>query len=728
MAELPPSIEQAVQEDTSPSQVALEKLERELKCTRCKKLYGKPKLLRCFHVFCEKCLEPEGQAISCPNPKCGQPTPLPENGVPGLPGAFYIQHLLDIRDTLQKVSSPAKTTCSKCKKRDTSCFCHTCGFLCERCKDVHTDWEEFSHHEIISLGQLAGDMRKVIPPFQKTLQCSKHQDKQRDLYCETCEELVCRDCTIRLHRDHQYDLVGDAFPRHKDVIIASLQPVEQQLATVSKALEGLDVRCGQITKQRKAIETEIHHRIEQLKQTLEKREKDLISQLEQVTSKKLKSLATQKEQIELEATRLKSCCDFVQESLQTGSKGEILAMKKSVVEEVKEITKETTAEFRPESLTPEEKADVKFIHCVAELSEACQQFGVVYIPQACPAKCHAAGPGTRTPDLGKMATATVQIVDQEGMEYDCPVEVSCELVSSDGSSQSRGEVKRKGQNGYEICYHPQRRGYHQLQVQVEGRHISRSPFVITVVPSTPTRMIRGLIGPRGVVVNEREQVIIAETSGHCISIFDVNGRKIRSFGSKGSAPGQLDTPCLVALTATGDILVCDAYNNRIQQFSPEGKLVKCVGPLQLSRPMGIAVHPCSHKIYVTDYVDHCVHILNANLTFSGKFGSRGIGNGQFMEPYGISVNSAGDVFVADRDNHRIQVFTDSGVYIRQFGRWGGGEGELCGPTGLAIDSNDIVYICERGSCRVSLFTHNGRFLRSFGTPGEGPGQFTHLTE
>ena len=723
MAELP----------SSSSQQALQKLNEQLTCPICLESYTDPKLLQCFHVFCENCLKPlarqtpQGQVVECPN--CRQPTSLPQNGVPGLQGAFLIHHLFDIQDILKKVSSPAKTKCDKCKKREPSCYCRTCGFLCDSCKKPHLEWEEFSSHEIISLDQLTGDVTNLVPPVKKVLQCSKHPDKQLDLFCETCEEMICRDCIVRVHRDHQYDLVRDAFPKHKDVIVASLQPVEQQLASVNNALEGLDTRCIQIINRRQAIETDIERNIRQIHEALEARQEELITQLDQMTRQKMKSLAAQRDQLELVATRLKSCRDFVQESLRTGSQGEILDMKKPFVQQVKEMT----AEFKPETLVPEQQADLKFTSSQTELTRACQQFGVVYIPKLCPEKCRAEGSGLQVVMVGETATATVCVVDQEGRECQRPLEVSCELVSSDRSSRVGGEVERVRDDQYQISYRPERRGRHQLHIRVEDTHISGSPFTTAVITTTPTNTIAGLKWPWGVAVNERGQIVVSELNGHYISISSSSGEKVRSFGSKGSNPGQLCYPCGVALTATGDILVCEYYNHRIQLFSPEGKSLKCIGTkgnghLQFQFPEGIAVHPHSNKIYMTDSSNHRVQILNADLTFSSTFGSHGSDNGQFNNPRGICCDSTGNVYVDDSSNHRVQAFTAGGKYIRQFGKKGDGEGELDQPVGIAIDSSDIVYVSEWGNHRISLFTRDGHFLRSFGTQGKGPGQFKAPTQ
>ncbi len=94
---------------------ALKKVEDRLDCAICLQPYTDPKLLPCFHVFCKHCLErivvqdQDGSKITCP--KCRRPAPLPLKGVTALQSAFYINHLIDIRDTLEKAKEPQKTQC-----------------------------------------------------------------------------------------------------------------------------------------------------------------------------------------------------------------------------------------------------------------------------------------------------------------------------------------------------------------------------------------------------------------------------------------------------------------------------------------------------------------------------------------------------------------------------------------------------------------------------------------
>ena len=719
---------------TKPStaaEKALQKIQDQVTCGICLEPYTQPKLLKCFHVFCEKCLQSvvhrskaQGQTLTCPH--CRQDTALPASGVPGLQGAFYIHYLFDIQDALQKVSSSNQTMCNKCKKREAARFCRTCGFVCQRCVETHQEWEEYSTHEIIDLDTLTGDVTTLVPPLKKTLFCSKHPAKEADLYCDECDELICRDCIVRVHRDHQYDLVPESFAKQEKVIITSLIPVEQQLATLHRAVESLDARCATIIEQKTAVVAEIGSAITQLQQALEVRKTELVSQAEQIAQQKLKMLAAQRDKLELKMTQLKSCRDFVEESRHTCSQGEILRMKSPFVKQIDDLT----GSFKPETLALVEQADLKLVQNLHEVMKACQQFGKVYCCQVCPQKCRASGEGIRFAMRGEVAVLSVEPFDSEGSACCKPVDsLTCELVTSDGSSRFRGTVERRDKNSYDITYQPEHLGKHQLHVLVESSPILNSPFTVTVLLNitAPTNIIRDLNRPWGIAVRERGEMVVSERNGNCVSIISANGEK-KSFGTYGSAPGQFSSPEGVAINHEGNILVCDYNNHRIQQFSPTGEHLKTVGtkdngPLQFTSPRGITVHPHTHKVYIADTNEHRIQVLNSDLTYCSSFGSNGSNNGEFNYPYDISTDSAGNVYVVERYNHRIQVFSSDGQYLRQFGRKGKGEGELDQPTSIAIDSHNVVYVMEWGNHRISTFTTDGEFIKAFGIKGNGPVQF-----
>ena len=226
---------------------------------------------------------------------------------------------------------------------------------------------------------------------------------------------------------------------------------------------------------------------------------------------------------------------------------------------------------------------------------------------------------------GQAVSLCVEALDREGEAYLRPVDsLRCELVSSDGSSRVRGSVKRRDENRYDITYQPQLIGRHQLHILIDERPILNSPFTVTILPNltAPANIIGDLKAPWGIAVREGGEVVVAESRGHCVSMISANGEK-KSFGSYGSAHGQFSYPQGVAIDAGGNLLVVDNSNHRIQQFSSTGKHLKTIGtlgigPLQFQCPVGIAVHPHTHKVYVVEYGNSRIQVLNSDLTYSSS--------------------------------------------------------------------------------------------------------------
>ena len=718
---------------------ALEKLEDQLTCAICLDAFKDPKLLQCFHVYCKDCLQQlvvtdqEGQ-ISLRCPTCRQSTLLSgqASGVSGLQSAFLIHHLLEIQDALKKVKDPQKVQCEKCTvtTRTATNFCRDCGeFICEKCTETHREWKELSKHEVVSIGQIQSNVKQLVPPKKVTLYCSLHEGMKLDLYCETCGELICFHCTVKKHKDHQYDLVGDTYERHKAEITASLEPVEKQLGIVSKALEKFGIRSRELDELEVALEANIGQEIRKLQELLEVRKAKLVGQMKQLIQVKRKNLAAQKDEVETVHTQLASCLSFVWESLRTGSQGEVMKMKKTVVKQIKEMTEN----FKPDMLSPCELANVGFI-ASPELTQACQQFGEVSLLKAFPEKCYATGNGLEIAKSDERSTAVLHIVDQKGNPYTELVEtLTCELASESTSEKIDCSVKKTEDSQYEISYQATSRGRHQLHIKVEGEHIKGSPFPVTVrIPvqklGTPIKTISGLNTPWGVAVNQRGEIVVAESDENGVSFFSQAGKKLRSFGSYGSGQGYFSGTCGVAVDNDGNILVSDYGNHCFQKFTANGKFSATIGregknPLEFTNPLGISTHPLNKKVYITENSNHRVQILNPDLIFFSSFGSYGSDSGRFQHPWDVACDNTGNVYVADFTNNRIQVFTAEGQFLRKFGKKGSRNGELSNPSGICINSEDVVFVTEYTNSRVSVFTCEGKFLTSFGTWGNGPGQF-----
>ena len=69
-------------------------------------------------------------------------------------------------------------------------------------------------------------------------------------------------------------------------------------------------------------------------------------------------------------------------------------------------------------------------------------------------------------------------------------------------------------------------------------------------------------------------MIVSESWGHGISIFDIRGQKIRTFGSHGDSPDQMIGPRGIAVDDLDNIYVSSEH--KLQKFTSSGELIKCV--------------------------------------------------------------------------------------------------------------------------------------------------------
>ena len=667
---------------------ALKKLEEQLSCAICLDIYNEPKVLQCSHEYCRACLvklvvrNDQGELV-LPCPTCRKPTLIPPNGVSGLQPAFRINCLLEIYDSFKEVKDPAEKI-----KSDTT-------------------------HPIAS--------KKAL-----TDNCSDHADKERELYCETCGDLVCIKCLLQggKHFTHDCHPLDEAFERYKQEMVLSLKPMEEKLVTINEILARIEVRYNEVSDQGTAVEETIYDTFGRLQDILEVRKTELVSKLHHLAQEKLKSLEVQKDHIKAVQTQLSSSLDFVKESMTTGNQNEALQKKSNVTNQVKVLS----AAFQPDILEPNTEADMVFMPAQDAIA-VCQHYGQVYESSSPdPSRYHAEGKGLEVAVVGERSSAVMLTLNSEkGKPYSKPPRsLQCELISQITSIRVNGMFEKKEDNCYEVSYKPISKGKHYLSIKVDEQHIRGSPFPVTVkLPleklGTPILSIDGLESPYGMAVNQRGEVVVAESGRHCVSIFSPGGKKLQSFGTYGSNPGEFMDPRDVAVDGNGNILVID--KRRLQKFTMDGRfLAEGKDYLHLKNPYGITVNARNNKVYVVDY-NHRVLILNSDLTFFGCFGKHGSGKGQLDCPGDVSCDNSGNILVADSRNHRIQVFTAKGKFIRMFGKCGACEGEIIWPTRVAMDTNDFVYVSEGHNHRVSVFTSGGQFVTSFGGMGKGPGLF-----
>ncbi len=107
--------------------------------------------------------------------------------------------------------------------------------------------------------------------------------------------------------------------------------------------------------------------------------------------------------------------------------------------------------------------------------------------------------------------------------------------------------------------------------------------------------------PSAVLVAPNGDIFVADGHGRetnaRIVKFSKDGKFIKTWGKKGSAPGELDIPHALAMDSQGRLFVADRQNNRIQIFDQDGKFLDQW--MQFSRPSGLYIDK-HDVIYVSD--------------------------------------------------------------------------------------------------------------------------------
>jgi uncharacterized delta-60 repeat protein len=211
-------------------------------------------------------------------------------------------------------------------------------------------------------------------------------------------------------------------------------------------------------------------------------------------------------------------------------------------------------------------------------------------------------------------------------------------------------------------------------------------------------------------------------------------------GSLGSADGtgsaaRFNYPYAVAADSAGNVYVADSENFTIRKVSPGGVVTTLAGlagssgsadgtasAARFNYPYGVAVDSAGN-VYVADSDNYTIRKVTPGgvvTTLAGLAGSSGSADGtgsaaRFNYPYGVAADSAGNVYVADSDNHTIRKVTPGGVVTTLAGL-AGSSGSADGtasaarfyePCGVAADSAGNVYVADWSNHTIRKVTPGG---------------------
>lgn len=183
-------------------------------------------------------------------------------------------------------------------------------------------------------------------------------------------------------------------------------------------------------------------------------------------------------------------------------------------------------------------------------------------------------------------------------------------------------------------------------------------------------------------------------------------------------------PEVADIFVTGDrsFYLADRYGAKVLKFNRDGRLLMTIEDrMNLRQPVAISVDETTGDIYVADGVMDHVLVFNSAGELWRAIGSRGEGEGQFLNITAMARGPDG-VYVTTRLAHRAQVFANDGAFKYAFM-----PDTVVFPNAIAVDAGDRVYISDFFDNKIKMFEH-GNLVGTFGGTGVGPGHFKGLSD
>ena len=714
---------------------SLEELEREITCGICQEHYTDPKILPCLHYYCKKCVlrlalrTGTGKPFCCP--ECRREATLPEGGVDELKTAFFVNRLKSTISTIERTHGKVEVKCELCEgsSGNAEAFCRQCArFICQECVNLHKRIATFKSHEVASLDDLKRGRAQPIPVKEPPIKKCLDHEEPLTIYCYDCDGLICLGCTVKDHREHNFEFTKKAAPDEKGKLLVEIKPLKDLQVKLTNAVEHVQTTKVEVETQKDSTVDIIKTSFKELRDILDKREKELVEEAGSVVQEKVDKLSAQEETLSLASAEVQSVVDYTERCVRHCTDNEVMSMHAEMRKTIEHKIEEHSKSGR--SLEPVEEADMGLeVRCAKALQQLCQTQANIIKTIIDPAKStvHL----EETAEVGKIFKGTLitRLSNSKQAKRNC--KVSCQMTNLYNGVITDCNIDGDGSGRYSIQCTPAVRGRHELTVLIDGQHVAGSPFpvFVSIHPTQlgkPVKVWGGVSRPSGITENSRGDLLAIERSSGSIIKFDVNGKREKLVTWK-----ELKALSGIAVDDKDNIYCLDEYSNKILTCDKNGRnvrvhqvkmekgdgrnalcivknnllisergfdgaimvydrelnYVRCIQHKDMGAICGISadVHG---NIYVTDTTNSCIQVFSASSVFLHSFGKN-----KLSFPYGVYV-SGQYVYVSDVSKHCVSVFTTAGVYVTSFGQYGNKEGEFWVPYYLCFDKNGFLYVCD----------------------------------
>ena len=473
-------------------------------CSVCLELFSEPKVLPCCHTFCLKCLEKTARSgqkkgeIACP--QCRKTHAIPAGGLTEFLTDFIASYEIEVTQlkSPQDAGQRGKrngSKCGECEEEGTvETYCTDCqNYLCRGCVEAHKKFKAYRGHKVVPILEL----NVATLQSGQVQYCSTHKDEALKLFCETCMALVCRDCILVEHREHQYTFVKNACTKVTKQLRDLSQAVQRKVRMCTSNLAEIQKVEMTATGYSEVLKADINAFFDKMDRSLKVRRKQLLTEAETECQKDMKQIWADKVYHQMTISQITSASSLAEKALKCTSDVEMMLTSLQSIRQLtllKETEWDNNAFITLLQTQPTFKGNLKQQVREMGIVGRLQKRGDVIVP-----------PFPASVKLGKVSTHRVlnkkALLDFRSLQ---PVKLQDTKNRKVGVCVTYGQSKKKlapenigindtADENSEVAIRFVCGGKHTIAVTIGGEPVPGSPFTVHVtgVPKVGSRVTEG---------------------------------------------------------------------------------------------------------------------------------------------------------------------------------------------------------------------------------------------